>query len=350
VETLGEVRLSSGMALVVDTGLLGLWCHDRRPWLPDGVLPTEEATESANRGQDFRIEGPDAVAAGRAFHRQWLPRSLFDIPAHGVAQVEQSFRDVVSKAGLCATLVPSVRRVPHLRRAELAVDEGGGGGEFLMQGIPLVAVGGLPKNTVLSVVGERRGGTRYPTCWSWIALDLGRGAAVADSVPCGVVGVDWARVMFVDPLALGAWRHEEPIDGLADFVCWGRDAEVASKRFGLSPLEDGHFGIVDRPVDEVVEQCAPVEAAVKRGELKIATDFRPHSHHHALLEQMRRTPTESGTLDLDGTRCCAFFTSWGDGLFPVHRDLDARGELVRVRIELSNETSLRNMDAVNGGR
>jgi hypothetical protein len=30
-------------------------------------------------------------------------------------------------------------------------------------------------------------------------------------------------------------------------------------------------------------------------------------------------------------------TSWGDGFFPVYRDVDAGGKLVRVCIDLGNE-------------
>ncbi|MET9227918.1 DUF2185 domain-containing protein [Lentzea sp. NPDC003310] len=31
-----------------------------------------------------------------------------------------------------------------------------------------------------------------------------------------------------------------------------------------------------------------------------------------------------------------FFTSWGDGAFPVHRDLAADGTLLRIRVELGS--------------
>ena len=70
---------------------------------------------------------------------------------------------------------------------------------------------------------------------------------------------------------------------------------------------------------------------------KFATDFRPHSHHFLAMKQVRTTPTESGTVEVGGARVCIFMTSWGDGFFPVYRDVDARGRLVRVCIDLGND-------------
>ncbi len=52
------------------------------------------------------------------------------------------------------------------------------------------------------------------------------------------------------------------------------------------------------------------------------------------LGQVRSSITESGTLEVGGASVCGFMTSWGDGFFPVVRDLDANGRLVRIRIEV----------------
>jgi hypothetical protein len=49
---------------------------------------------------------------------------------------------------------------------------------------------------------------------------------------------------------------------------------------------------------------------------------------HPLYLYDRPPPDKLGPLQM---------TSWGDGLYPVYRDLDARGRLVRVRIDLGNE-------------
>jgi hypothetical protein len=55
---------------------------------------------------------------------------------------------------------------------------------------------------------------------------------------------------------------------------------------------------------------------------------------HRVLERMRGTPGESGTIEVGGATMTGWFTSWGDGAFPVYRDLAADGTLLRVRVEL----------------
>ncbi len=344
LERLGQVTIPSGRLLVVDTGLLNLWCHDEAPLLPEGELSSPEATEAANRSQDFRIEGRDAARAAELFDRQPQRRWLFDIPPHGVATIERAFADLVRQHGLDARLVPASPRLTHLRRAREAITDGPGG--FLMHGVPLVACGGLPAHS-LDVVGERRGAEPWPNCWSWVGVQV-CDHAVAMEQRVGDVGVDWARLMFVDVEALAHWNHHDPLDGRADFVFWGRDAAAAAKRFGAQPLEEGHFGFVDLPIDDVIARCMPIEEARERGEYRMATDFRPHTQHYRLLEQMRPSPTESGTLALGASQCCAFFTTWGDGIFPVFRDVDAEGRLVRIRVQLGTALAIRNMDRVNG--
>ena len=50
---LGTLTVPSGTLLVVDPGYLAMWSHDRRPVLPDGILPDAETTSRANRSLDF---------------------------------------------------------------------------------------------------------------------------------------------------------------------------------------------------------------------------------------------------------------------------------------------------------
>ena len=46
---------------------------------------------------------------------------------------------------------------------------------------------------------------------------------------------------------------------------------------------------------------------------------------------------KSGQLYLAGVRVCGFSNRWGDGIFTVICDLDARDRLVRVRLDVGNE-------------
>lgn len=94
---------------------------------------------------------------------------------------------------------------------------------------------------------------------------------------------------------------------------------------------------LEGPVRETVQRGIAVEEMRDREGYRFATDCRPHSHHFLVMRQVRATPTESGSVEVGGATVCTFMTTWGDGFFPVYRDLDAGGRLVRVRIDLGNE-------------
>jgi len=48
----------------------------------------------------------------------------------------------------------------------------------------------------------------------------------------------------------------------------------------------------------------------------------------------RSAATESASVEIGGSVVCGFFTSWGDGAFPVRRDLATDGTLCRLRVEV----------------
>ena len=50
--------------------------------------------------------------------------------------------------------------------------------------------------------------------------------------------------------------------------------------------------------------------------------------------QARTAPAESASVEIGGSVVCGFFTSWGDGAFPVRRDLADDGTLCRLRVEV----------------
>jgi hypothetical protein len=121
------------------------------------------------------------------------------------------------------------------------------------------------------------------------------------------------------------------LDGKADVAFWGRDAEALARETA-APLHGGEFGWRDLPLEEARSQLhALYEASAQHA---VAIDYRPHSHHYHVMEQIRSTENMSGVLDIGGARLCAFHTGCGDGYFPVIRDLDGEGRLVRVRIDL----------------
>lgn len=336
-EVLGHVTAPSGMVFIVDTGLLNFWCHDRPPLMPEGAAP-DDVVESANTGTDFRIAGPDAEQAGRAFDRQWNPRFLYDIPSHGVGKVSASFSGCVQELQLDAHLVPLGRRVPHRERVDEALAYGGNAGEVMFQGITAIVMAGVPGDRPLTVFGTRMP-TNCPDAGRWrsIWLECAPKGTIQQSELAGFVAVDMARLMFADIEAIGYWEHEQPVDGLADCVFWGRDAEQIAREAGANELGDGNWGWADLSVEEAVERGTRVVELQDQQGSKLAFDFRPHSHHFFVMQQVRATPTESGTIEVGGAQMCAFMTSWGDGYFPVYRDLDGKQRLVRIRIDLGND-------------
>ena len=59
----------------------------------------------------------------------------------------------------------------------------------------------------------------------------------------GHVAVDYARLLIADFDALGAWKHEDSLDGLADYVFWGEDAEHVAQAPGAPLLASSEFGL-----------------------------------------------------------------------------------------------------------
>jgi hypothetical protein len=149
--------------------------------------------------------------------------------------------------------------------------------------------------------------------------------------------VDAARLLAIDARALPAWKNDEAFDGKADVVFWGRDAEKIAAIVAAPRTGDGEFGWHDLPVAEAEERGRRVLRAKERERAVFAADYRPHSHMFELMKQIRASGTESGIVKLAGATACGFATTWGDGIFEVHRDLDAAGRLLRVRIELATE-------------
>jgi hypothetical protein len=335
LECLGEVTAPSGTLLVIDTGALNLWSHDRQPFIEAGTLSNPRVEELANSSIDLVIEGPDAVTAGRSFNRQWDPRFLYDIPAEGLQMMKSLFDQCLQEQGLTASLKELSARIPHRQRVDNAIEWGKGCGEAQYQGLPAVAVSGLPPDQTMKVYGLRMNHPDYMDRWRWIWLEVCSGLPTAKSQLVGSVAVDWARLMFADVDALGQWMHEEPLDGKADFVFWGRDSSIAAEATHAPQLAE-EYGWLNLPVDEAAGLGLQVLEIKEQRGLMFATDFRPHSHHYYAMRQVRSTPTESGVIDVGGARMCVFMTSWGDGFYPVVCDLDENGLLLRVRIELEN--------------
>ena len=116
----------------------------------------------------------------------------------------------------------------------------------------------------------------------------------------------------------------------------GRDAAKEAALHATST--DREFGWLDLRDELAIERGMAIEEMRDREGLKFAGDFRPHSDHHRALIQMRASATGSGVVDVGGATMCAFFTSWGDGAFPVFADLGRESQLLRIRVQLGDDS------------
>lgn len=63
-------------------------------------------------------------------------------------------------------------------------------------------------------------------------------------------------------------------------------------------------------------------------------EWRDEEFHDVLIDLAVGSPAEAGSIEVGGALMTGWFTSWGDGAYPVYRDLGRDGELLRVRVEL----------------
>jgi hypothetical protein len=326
-EQLGSVTSRSGGLLIIDTGYLGIWSHNAVPLLPE----SDSDALVANRWVDLRLVGRDAERAGQLLGMSWNPFFVYDQPPSH-PELEKKLRAVVSKYHLDAKFEVISPRIPHRTRIDQALQYGRGAGEIQYHGVWAAVVSGVPVGRALTVLGERMAPPEQSQ-WKRVLVHC-NSEPIARSEKVGEVGVDYARLLVADYDALGAWRHEDSLDGLGDFVFWGRDAEKAAQFVQAPPLSAHEFGWINTPMEAVMSRGLSVEKVKRERNLKFATDFRPHSHHWQVMQSTRTSSTESGMATVDGEQVCNFMTTWGDGSFEVHRDLSSSGELIQIRIEL----------------
>ncbi len=332
--SLGTMTVPSGTVIIVDAGTLEHWCHDHPPTVAEGSGP-DEFVQNANHAREFSIQGPDAERAGQLLNRSPDPRIVFDVTPDFEGQLRTELEQVRSKHGLDAAFEPLPTRVTHAERVRRALERNPGGGAFRFQNIDCVVVSGVPIAAELQVVGWRLVDNPEGEEWSQISLECRPELVTHKSFPLGLVAVDWARLMLADFEALAHWRHNDSLDGMADVAFWGADADAVAQTTGAGRLPDGTLGWENGPVADLAEVFLRLEDLRAQGRYRFACDFRPHSHHHALLQQMKSSPSGSGSIEVGGARVSAWFTG-GDGYFPVFRDVDDHGQLVRIRIIFQN--------------
>ncbi|MFI7430454.1 hypothetical protein ACIBPB_25980 [Micromonospora sp. NPDC049836] len=334
---LGGVSCPSGELVIVDGGILGMWSGPRPPneLDPRGLgIDDPQLRADISGAVDYVVVGPDAVPAAASFPRR-PTRYHYDIPASRTTEWEALFAQHCHAHGWNASVQPEAAQVPHRERAHRCAVERLAG--FQVFGLPAVAVDGLPTTASVRVEARRSDGPWHG--WSEMILRV-RDTPVATTADVGSVGVDAARLAFADADALTRWRHDEPLDGLADVAFWGAAAGAAAAEFSAHPLaaagDEGSYGWTNLPVRSALRRAMTIEAW-KNAEpsRRMALDFRPHSHHWQVMQQVRASDNETGTITIDDAQILFAMTSWGDGVFPAYADRDAAGDLVSLRITLA---------------
>jgi hypothetical protein len=323
---LGEVETPTGVLLVIDPGLGRFWRGDGDPRSPRASDPEQV---------DLRIVGADAIAAGKAFDRQYDPRFLFDVA--DVPAMQHQFYEFVSGKHLKAYLEPLPERMSHTERAFKALEVGNGMGVVHYNGLWAVAIGGLPVNRSFRVHGLPLLDDEFGGRWRCIHVVIEPDAKVARSESVSGVMVEHGQLLCADVKAFGAFRMWESLDGLADFVFWGPDAPGLANEVSAARIDDKLHGWSDLPVDQTAEHAALVQKMIEERGLRIGVDYRPHCNLERLNAQVRSSEHRAGNLALSGSKVCGFDNRWGDGIFPVVRDVDGDGRLIRVRLDVGNE-------------
>lgn len=333
-EQLGFVTCRSGILIFIDTGYVNLWSHDKTPLLPEGALDSDADTRHANAFVDLRIVGRDAERAGQLLEMSGDPLYIFDQPPEH-PDLRAKFDSLVDLHDLQARLEILPERVSHRKRIDLVLRNGFGSGEVQFHGITAAVIAGVPVDRDLKIYGERTADTQSQR-WKTVSVECNPMLKIDQSTMAGSVGVDFARILIADVDSLGSWRHEESLDGMADYVFWGRDAELLARSVKAPSLDQGQFGWLNIDETLAAERGAEIEESKNRNGYRIATDYRPHSHHWRVMRASRTTPTESGMTELGGATVCNFMTTWGDGVFDVYCDLASNRELVRIRVEFQD--------------
>ena len=315
---LGVITVPSGILVMTDMGYLGSWSGSASPSRVPDQITDPELRASIAAAQDFRLVGRDAEPAARVVDLQSLTY-LYDIPRHGVPTIVARYEEAIKKHGFDATLEPEPSRVPHRERARRAA--AAGGGDFIIDGVSSVAVGGIPTTRPLQVLGRRHDyGEGVGPRWSDVTIEIGEDQTSNSRARLGLIGVDWARIIVIDVEALGYWVHERSLDGLADVAYWGRDASAARAAFGGDELEDRTTGWSNLPEAEALELAVRIEQWHRGPNRKLVVDYRPHSHDYQVMQQIRRGAEFGvGSIEVGRARAVAFHTSWGDGVYPVYR-------------------------------
>ncbi len=206
---------------------------------------------------------------------------------------------------------------------------------FQFQGVSAVTVHQVPTDVEVRVTGARM--AERQDAWAHVDVHLRPADEGADWEHIGDVLVDCARLMVSDVIVTCAMGGGGTADGMSDLVWWGADAAEVARLAGVEPLKPGggEYGFEDR-IDEAVQPWIDWLDIVKQAGLRFAYDYRPHNYQWMILKEIRASPHDVGTVELEtGGRGLGFFSALGDGIFGVHVRRDTDGAITTIRIDLA---------------
>ncbi len=301
---------------------------------PAKKIAAKPAPKAKAKAKSGKAKKPAASSA---------PRVSSSAPSPDVARERRD--DIATKA---AATRPVVEELGHVTApsGKLAIFDIGLVGYMPRDTLePAIVTCEVPRDRPLSVTGTRVARGRFADCWEHVTIDLGQGD-IYNTRKLGEAGVDFARLVCMDHAALDHWQHDDSLDGKADVVFWGRDEALLAAALKAPRTKEG-YGWIDLSVEDAEAKVFEAEILKADNKWLLNINFRPHSHHFQALAAARESSSGAGTLSLADSQMMLFFTSWGDGVFPIYLDLDHDDKPVRIRIQLATEESNAAMRSVN---
>ncbi len=201
---------------------------------------------------------------------------------------------------------------------------------FEADGAPIAAAAAVPERTWLRVHGHR---PEVPgDSWAEITITWNRPRVAVATETVGRIATPTSTLLVAELSSVWGWFDDEPVDDLADIVAWGRDASFVAE--WLEAIDSGK-GYCVRPnvtMEEALERELTLDALRRMPDRQFHYETRFHTPQWSMEEQISRTPTASGTVDLNGCPVCGFSTTWDTDLVEVSKDLDRRGFPIRLRL------------------
>lgn len=270
-----------------------------------------------------------------------LPEGILVILDPGLGRFWRGDGDPKSPRANAPPEDESLARIPHTERARQAIASSPHAGTVLYGGFTAVAIGELPSRG--RVVAQPMPDGEFASRWRSIDVLFDepraepprkRSARRAKPFVATIQGVavEHGQLLFAGLGPLGHFRMWESLDGLADYVIAGRDAEAVAVRFGAPALGDGTFGFRDLPLADVGMKAKPIQAMIAEEELAAYVDYRPHCNLERLNAQIRERGT--GVVDLDGSAVVGCNNRWGDGVFDVTLERAPDGQPLGISVAL----------------